>query len=725
MDETLKPRFFGNCRVLGLIDEGPLVRTYRAEQQPSGRIVTVKALRETIVPASSPADELEREAKLLARFHHPNVRALYDFVKLPDAMWLVLEDVPGVTLAELLASGGKLAPAAAVSIAHDLAEALAHVHARGVVHRDLRPSSVRLTPEGEIKLSGFHVAHAARLPSAPEVIESAGSFSSPAYMSPEQVLGESVDSRADLFAVGVLLYEMLAGVRPFDGPDAREVTQRIRHESPDPLVTSARGVTDPLARIVERCLEKVPDHRFSTAAELARELSRVAEAGHLAYGPRAVSSELLRAGLIETLPTAGEDIDDGRPSLTPAPRASLARTAVGLSLVLAAMVAGGAVIQSRSPDRASSLGVTDGLPLLPPRPAELRVVARPWASVYVDGYFLDVTPFARPIPLPAGTHQIVFRHPSAPEEQRTVKVAENERAFVEVEMKVPDVPLSPPRPSAPPRSTTPLRRSACDLLGRADRKWKLQGHGPERPGAELVDEDICGLVEIDDAAAAEAPALPPDGLEQALRIVGELDELVTRPQVVRIALREELRREEGHDGEVDGAVRDGAAQREQERRIVIAELRPEDTGIVEEDHPGREHHLLLRLGHGGLVPDVGDVATQERVEEGRFSDVGDAHDEAAHGPLDGPRATGCERLAGGQDLRPGLSLAIVAERQRDDLGAAVLERACTLVETEPERGRGGIGEVALGQELEARLVPSQLRDHRVRAGAGHPRVEDL
>jgi serine/threonine-protein kinase len=101
------------------------------------------------------------------------------------------------------------------------------------------------------------------------------------------------------------------------------------------------------------------------------------------------------------------------------------------------------------------MGPTDGLALSPLRGAELRVVARPWASVYVDGYYVDVTPFARPIPLPAGTHQVVFRHPAAPEEHRTVKLAESDRAFLEVEMNVPDAPVAPPKPSAPPRSTTP------------------------------------------------------------------------------------------------------------------------------------------------------------------------------------------------------------------------------------------------------------------------------
>lgn len=452
--DPLPQQSFGNCRVIELLDEGPLTRTYRAVQEPSGRIVAVKTLRETIVPTSSPAGELSREAQLLARFHHPNVRALFDFVKTDDAMWMVLEDVDGVSLAELLAATGALSASAAVTIAEDLAAALTHVHAADVVHRNLRPTSVLMTRDGQIKLTGFHVAHAAHLPSAPDLVEGAGSFSSPAYMSPEQVLGEEVDARTDIFALGVVLYEMLAGARPFDGPDAREVSQRIRHEAPPPLTTSSRGLTDPLARIVEKCLEKVPDHRFSSAAELERELARVRDASRLAVGSRAVASELLRGGLIETLPIAHEEGADQR--VHPGSGSgSLGRTAAGLSVLLAGMIAGGAVIQARSPDRPATLGMSDGLPLMPARPAELRVVARPWASVYVDGFYVDVTPFARPIPLPAGTHQVVFRHPTAPEEHRTVKLAENDRAFLEVDMKLPETPVPPPKPSAKPTSSTP------------------------------------------------------------------------------------------------------------------------------------------------------------------------------------------------------------------------------------------------------------------------------
>jgi eukaryotic-like serine/threonine-protein kinase len=747
-DPSLLPRF-GNCRVLSLIEEGPLTRTYRAEQEPSGRIVAVTALRETIVPTSSPASELEREARLLARFQHPNVRGLFDFVKTDDAMWMVLEDIEGVTLDQLLGSDQPLAPGAAVTIAEDLAAALTHVHGHHVVHRDLRPHAIHVTNDGVVKLSGFHAARAAQpflagdgLPMRSLSGEAAGDFSSPAYMSPEQVLGDTVDARADLFALGVILYEMLAGVRPFDGPDAREVSQRIRHEAPPPLPTSSRGITDPLARVVEKCLEKVPDHRFASAAELSRELARVRDASRIVVGPRTLTAELLRAGLIETLPLAQEEGADTRAHPTTG-RSSLGRTAAGLSVLLGCMLAGGAVIQSRSPTRTFGAGPSDGLALSPDQPAELRVVVRPWASVYVDGYFVDVTPFARPIPLPAGTHQVVFRHPMAPEEHRTVKIAENDRAFVEVEMKVPDSPPPPPRPAAetsPSASASAAPNPLGFVVGlvrggttvvvrgglrrRLLRTWVFDGHRAERTVAELVQQNVSCLVQIDDVAALHAAALSADSFEQKLRIFRQFCQFVARFEPVRIARPQHGGSVESHDDVVDRAIGNGAAEGEEQRRVVGAEVRPEDPGVVPEDDPGRQNHLLLGLRDRGLIAHLGHFATEQRVDQRGFSDVGDADDERADGPLgrgeDAPRS---ERLTRVGDLFAGLALSIGAQRDRPGARTAIDELLVVLQRPQPPLGRHRVSQIALRQQLQTGFVAAELFQHRVLAGAGHPSIE--
>jgi serine/threonine-protein kinase len=436
------PERLGDCRILEVTGQGPLTISYRAIQEPLGRTVTVKALRSSISPASSLASRLEREAHVLATLGHGGIVALHSFVRSDEGMWLVLEHVEGGTLAALLerAKNG-IGTAAALSVGIALADALAHAHERGVIHRDLRPENVLLSRDGDAKLSEFEVAQDERLPSSPEPVEGTSGFGSPSHMSPEQILGEAIDARSDLFSLGVLLYRMLSGAHPFEAPDIRAFTQRIRHGSPTPLLRIAPQVPSPIERIVSQCLEKLPDHRFPSATALAAALRRITEDLDLPVGRREIAAALARAGL------SGQQLASPVASRAlPAPRREgIGRAAAGQLFVLFLMVLGGSAIQASAPGADAGFDRHDVLELVPERPASLRVLARPWASVYIDGQFVDVTPFARPIPLRAGEHEILLRHPAAPEERRFIKPSLHETILVEVEMKVP---APPPRPSA-------------------------------------------------------------------------------------------------------------------------------------------------------------------------------------------------------------------------------------------------------------------------------------
>jgi serine/threonine protein kinase len=228
---------FGNCRVIEHIASGPITDVYHALQEPLGRHVAVKALRSTIAPSSPFAANLAREAELLAKLHHDNILELYDFVRTDSAMWLVLEYVEGVSLAELLAKSERLPIHAALAIGLEIARALGHAHERGIIHRDIKPSNILVSKRGEIKLVDFGIAHDDRVPSSPEPLEGGSTFGTPAYMSPEQILGEPLDARTDIFSLGIVLYQMIAGVRPFDGPDTKSTAQRIRHSEPNSLVS--------------------------------------------------------------------------------------------------------------------------------------------------------------------------------------------------------------------------------------------------------------------------------------------------------------------------------------------------------------------------------------------------------------------------------------------------------------------------------------------------------
>jgi len=423
---------FDGCDVLERVRAGPIVEQYRAIQNPLGRPVTIKALGPSILPSSPFAAALEREARLLAKLNHPNVVAVHDFVQRGDRMWLVLEHVDGVTLREVRAQASRISQASAVGIALAIAEGLAHAHARGVVHRDLCPDSVLVSTEGELKLIDFSVASDERLPTAPELLDGTSGKRSLAHASPEQVLGEQPDPRSDWFSLGAVLYELLAGKPPFGSADDPGATLRIRNEQPPPLARFVPDLLPAVERIVQRCLQKLPAHRFESAAELIRGLEgALAELGETREG--AIRGALKAAGF-----ASRESTVPFSPAGARTASVSVFGVARVLFLAFALIVGGTAAIQlllQRSGGEAGRAG-RGPLALAPANPGYLRVVAEPWADVIVDGQKVETTPFARPIPLSPGVHYVRLEHPQAPAERRTIELMAGETVLLDVAMRV-------------------------------------------------------------------------------------------------------------------------------------------------------------------------------------------------------------------------------------------------------------------------------------------------
>jgi serine/threonine-protein kinase len=432
-------------RIIEKLRGDSLAELYRAEQLDIGRTVLIKALRPGVLPSSPFALTVEREAKLLSELDHPNILRLHDFHRRDDTMYLVLEDVAGPSLEALVRERSRLPPSVAASIALQLCRALGHAHARGVVHRDVQPRNVLVGRDGRVKLTGFAVATDARLPTAPELLDGGTEFGPPSYMSPEQVLGEAPEPRSDLFSLGVVLYECLCGKRPFEAPDSRAVTQRIRHDAPAPLSREVPDLPRPLDAIVQRLLQKLPSDRYFDAQELEAALLDALR------GERHTPEELVASFVHGTTP-----------SVAPAGRRATRRRepslAVGLGLCLLLLTGGAGTIQYAAARRKGA-ATADGshLRLTPSHAAYLRVVARPWAHVVVDGERVDTTPFARAIPLAPGRHFVRLEHPNAPTERRTVDLGPDETLLLDVEMKL-KVPaqtsrVPPPEPEATDPST--------------------------------------------------------------------------------------------------------------------------------------------------------------------------------------------------------------------------------------------------------------------------------
>jgi serine/threonine-protein kinase len=308
------------------------------------------------------------------------------------------------------------------------------------VHRDIKPANVMVSRRGEVKIFDFGIAQRASdepVGPTPLRLEDVAAFGTPAYMSPEQILGENVDGRSDIFSLGVVLYQLLCGARPFergDETDRKPAAHRIRRDPPIPLHRRAPDVPLALERIVMRAIEKLPADRFQSAEALAEELEELALSRWGLRSDRLVLRALEHAGLA----TASDATDAVTPKASK--RASVRRATIGLAVLGAFAVAGGAVLQASAHREGQAAGEAP-LELAPASPGFLRVLATPWAEVWVDGQRLDVTPFARGIPLPPGTHYVTLVHPNAPVEKRSVAIAAGETRTIDVVMAVPE--LSP------------------------------------------------------------------------------------------------------------------------------------------------------------------------------------------------------------------------------------------------------------------------------------------
>jgi len=261
----------GHYEILGPLGGGGMGEVYRARDTTLDRDVAIKVLPEDFATDQERLARFEREAKLLAQLNHPNIAAIYGLERAEDARFLVLELVEGKTLADQL-NAGPLAVEEALKVGQQIAEALEAAHEKGIVHRDLKPANVMLTPDGKVKVLDFGLAKAMEGGGASEAPTDSPTITAgytragtimgtAAYMSPEQAKGNVVDKRADVWALGCVLYESLVGVRPFQGNSVTETLAAVLEHEPD--WERLPAATPPNIRILlERCLRKEADRRL-------------------------------------------------------------------------------------------------------------------------------------------------------------------------------------------------------------------------------------------------------------------------------------------------------------------------------------------------------------------------------------------------------------------------------------------------------------------------------
>jgi serine/threonine-protein kinase len=273
----------GHYRILEKIGAGGMGEVYRARDERLGRDVAIKVLPPNRVPDESVRKRLRKEAQALSKLNHPNIEILFELGSKDGAEFLVVEYVPGVTLGDRLAEG-PLPEREIARLGVQLANGLAAAHSQGVVHCDLKPGNLRITPDGRLKILDFGIARSLRVTRESSkydvTTESATGDQAMAgtlpYMAPEQLRSEPADARSDLYSAGAVLYEMATGQRAFRDGVAPRLTDAILHQPVVPPRAVNARISPELERIILKCLQKEPENRYQSAAELEVDLRQLA-----------------------------------------------------------------------------------------------------------------------------------------------------------------------------------------------------------------------------------------------------------------------------------------------------------------------------------------------------------------------------------------------------------------------------------------------------------------
>ena len=272
----------GTYEILGLLAAGGMGEVYRARDLRLGREIAVKVLPSEVASTSERLARFEREARTVAGLNHPNIVTLFSVENEDGTRFLTMELIEGQSLSTLVTPGGLLF-SRVLDLAIPLADALSAAHERRVVHRDLKPGNVMVTRDGRVKVLDFGLAKLAEGDSrvmehtlgatAESPISGEGQvLGTVPYMAPEQIRGETTDARTDLFALGVILYELAAGRRPFTGASSADIGSAILRDTPEPLTRIRPDLPEEFERLVSRCLDKDPRNRVQAALEVSNEL---------------------------------------------------------------------------------------------------------------------------------------------------------------------------------------------------------------------------------------------------------------------------------------------------------------------------------------------------------------------------------------------------------------------------------------------------------------------
>lgn len=379
---------YGRYRIVKELGKGSMGVVYQAHDPQIDRLVALKVLRQDRLTNEGFTHRFLKEAKAIGRLSHPNIVTVYDIGRDQETIYIAMEFLEGEPLNKVIEEK-RLGIIEIANLGIQVAETLDYAHQRGIIHRDVKPSNILVKPSGQIIITDFGIAHIED-PSSSLQTQDGEILGTPAYMSPEQVKGQSVDGRSDLFSLGIILYELVTGMRPFGGENLAAIFNSIAQKKPLEPAKINPGTPKSLSQIIMKCLEKTPDKRFETGKTLAEALE---------------TSLLERKSVEETVP---------------APQKASKKIALSLSILIVLILAavGGRLyfLKPKPETEATIEKKVEKKFEPPPAPKEvkllpLRVESIPnGAEVFVDGVLMGQTPTK--LNLPAGKHEVRLALPN-------------------------------------------------------------------------------------------------------------------------------------------------------------------------------------------------------------------------------------------------------------------------------------------------------------------------
>ena len=259
-----------------LLGQGGFAAVFRVRDTSLNRDVAVKVLDLELAPSPTVGERFLREAQTIARLEHPHIVPIYKVGRQEEVFYIIMRCIDGPSLRHLLGAHKRLSVGDAARIARQVADALGYAHAHNIVHRDIKPDNILLDKSGHVMVTDFGIAKAAQAAAGgagdAQLTSEGMIVGTPQYMSPEQASGDKLDGRSDIYSLGIVLYAMLAGAPPFDGPSSAAILAKQLTQAPPPIRRERSDVSEELAVVLDRMLAKDPAKRYQTATEVSRAL---------------------------------------------------------------------------------------------------------------------------------------------------------------------------------------------------------------------------------------------------------------------------------------------------------------------------------------------------------------------------------------------------------------------------------------------------------------------